>query len=37
MAAIEEIAAALNGGHPPAAPGVATIVLFPLLSSLAGQ
>lgn len=33
--AVQAIAAALNGGHPPAAPGVATLVLLPLLSSMA--
>jgi len=35
LAAIDEIAAALNGGQPPASPGAAEIILYPLFSSMA--
>jgi phospholipid/cholesterol/gamma-HCH transport system substrate-binding protein len=34
MQAVQAVATALNGGRPPAAPALATIVLLPLLSSL---
>lgn len=36
MQAIESIASALNGGHPPASPGVASLLLYPLFVSLSG-
>ncbi len=34
LQAVQAIAAALNGGRSPAAPGLATVVLLPLLSSI---
>ena len=37
MAAVQEVATALDGGTPPASPALATIVLLPLLSSLTGS
>lgn len=37
LSAVQAIAAALDGGRPPAAPALATVVLWPLLSSLAGR
>ena len=37
MAAVQEVATALDGGTPPATPALATIVLLPLLSSLTGS
>lgn len=36
LRAIEAIATALNGGRPPASPALASMVLFPLLSSMSG-
>lgn len=36
LRAIDAIATALNGGRPPASPALASMVLFPLLSSMAG-
>jgi phospholipid/cholesterol/gamma-HCH transport system substrate-binding protein len=37
MAAVQQIATALDGGTPPAIPALATIVLLPLLSSMSGS
>ena len=37
MQAVEAIATALGGGQPPAVPALATLVLAPLLSSMAGS
>ena len=37
LAAVQQIATALDGGTPPASPALATIVLLPLLSSLSGS
>jgi phospholipid/cholesterol/gamma-HCH transport system substrate-binding protein len=37
LAAVQEIATALDGGTPPASPALATIVLLPLLSSLSSS
>jgi len=37
LRAIDAIAAALNGGRPPASPALASMVLFPLLSSMSGS
>jgi virulence factor Mce-like protein len=37
LAAAQAIAAALNGGQAPPSPGLAAIVLYPLLSSMAGN
>jgi virulence factor Mce-like protein len=36
LQAIESVASALNGGRPPASPGVAVILLYPLFASLSG-
>lgn len=35
--AVDAIAAALSGGHPPASPALASMVLFPLLASMSGS
>ena len=37
MSAVQAVATALNGGKPPASPALATLVLWPLLSSLSGR
>jgi phospholipid/cholesterol/gamma-HCH transport system substrate-binding protein len=37
LRAIDAIATALNGGQPPASPALASLVLFPLLSSMSGS
>jgi hypothetical protein len=36
LQAIDSIASALNGGHPPASPAVASLLLYPLFASLSG-
>ena len=37
LRAIDAIATALNGGRPPASPALASLILFPLLSSMSGS